>query len=112
LNTRELATVIWLLTLLGFGLTRPWLRESLLGVAKAFAHRTILSTFAAYVGLLAAAVYLTNRVGLWTPQLLIPTLLWFLLSGVVLLFSITEAGKNDRFFRKILGSPVVPVGVG
>ncbi len=102
MNTRELATVLWVVTMLSVGLTRPGIRQSLLSIAKAFVQRTILVTFAAYIGLLGAAVYLAYRGNLWTPKLLTPTLFWFFLSGVVLLFGITEAGKHDRFFRTIM----------
>lgn len=102
MNTRELATVIWLVGLLALGLSRPSLRRSLVDIVKAFAKAAIVVPFALYIALLAAAVYLAYGMGLWTPKLLAPTVFWFFLSGLVLLFGFTDAGKQDRFFRTIL----------
>lgn len=109
LNSRELASLIWLGLFLGFALTKRDVRSSFLTVIKMLADPKIAIPAIAYVTCIAALVWGAMRVGLWSQALLAATLLWFVFAGLALFFKLNEAGKDKHFFRK---TALATLGVG
>ncbi|MEX0629118.1 MAG: hypothetical protein WEE67_00280 [Chloroflexota bacterium] len=54
-----------------------------------------------YAGYVVVVVALAGRVALWTPDLLKDTVLWFLVSGVVMFFNFDEASKDGYVRRRL-----------
>ena len=100
MNDRELATAIWIAALLVLVLWKRDLRASLWDVIKLFLGAKILVPVLFYATVIGARVFVAAHVGLWNQALLAETLIWFFLSGAVLFFRVTDAGKDQGFFRK------------
>lgn len=99
LNSREWATLIWLVALFLFCLSKPALRASLSRVVAAASSPKILGPIVALVAWVALEVELGARAGVWNSDLLKGTVIWILVDGVVLLANFDEATVGPRFFR-------------
>ncbi|WNV74625.1 hypothetical protein [Geodermatophilus sp. DSM 44513] len=99
MNNREMATVILAAAFLMFVIVYPKTRASLPPILRQLSHPKIAGPLLAYALSLAGFVRLAARVELWVPDLLADTIFWFFLSGIVWLFSITEAGKEEHLIR-------------
>lgn len=99
IDNRELASLIWLLLLLGFAITKRNVRSSMGGVTRAFLSPKLLIPLVAYMAVLAGLVWLAEQIGLWDVKLLGSTIIWFFFSGFVLFMKTTDAGKAPHFFR-------------
>jgi len=100
LNNREWATLVWLSIAVALALLRREIRSSLRDLTRTALHIKILLPaliMVAYVGVL---VRIGLRVGLWNMNLIKGTIIWFIVSGLVLLMSSAKAGKERRFFRR------------
>ena len=98
-TTREIAIGIWILVFLAWAGARSEVRRSFLGVLRAALRWKLLVPFvlvAAYMALAARGLY---AVGLWTPDLLKDTVLWFLFSGVALSFSGFQMDTEENIWR-------------
>lgn len=100
LNTRELASLILLGGFLAFSFTRADVRESARAVFKSFFSLKILVPVLIYVALVSGLVWVASWLDLWNSELLGATILWGIFSGLALLFSVNDAGKDSQFFRK------------
>jgi hypothetical protein len=109
INTREIASFIWLGLLLAFVLTKRDFRRSLGQIVRLFLHPKIAIPVLAYVLLLALLVWGASRSGWWSEALLGETITWFIFSGLVLFFEVTKTGKEEHFFRR---TALEIIGVG
>jgi hypothetical protein len=111
LSSREWATVFWLVVLLGFVLTKPDLRRSMVGVLRAMLAWKLLTTVAVVALWLSLLVMAGRSVGLWNSGLWKDTVVWFVASGLVLGFAALRAMEEGAFFRdelrKLAGATVV-----
>jgi hypothetical protein len=101
-TTRELAVAIWILVFLAWAGTRSEIRRSGLNVLRAALHWKLLVPFvliAAYTVLAVRGLY---AAGLWTPDLLKDTIMWFLFSGVALAFSGFKIDPEVSIWRRAL----------
>lgn len=98
-NSREWATLIWLVALFLFCLSKPGLRASLSRVAATALSPKILGPLVALVAWVAVEVELGSRAGVWNSDLLKGTVIWILVDGVVLLANFDKATAGRRFFR-------------
>ena len=74
-----------------------------IGVALAtLAQPKLLVPTLAYLAILFAVLVPASRVGLWEPGLWKATLIWMLVSGVGLFFSLDRATKESGFFWRTL----------
>lgn len=103
LNNREIATVVWLLILLVFCLTLPDVRASLVQIFKISMSKYIIGLVGLMIVYTWGMVVLLESVNLWDFSLLKDTILWFFLSGLVLIVnSVTSVDKKNHIFKKIL----------
>jgi len=105
LTNRELAALIILGALIAFVLRRPQrgeLKSSLRGVLDAFLVPAIVVPLLLYALWTTAAVAGASKIGLWDSGLLKTTILWFLLSGLVLLMNLNHAIQKPGFFKQTL----------
>lgn len=103
LNNREAAGLLWVAVVGGFVLTRPN-RQSVLrslgGVFRTLVGPKLLLPLFAYGAWLTAAVWLASTVGLWTADLVKPTVLWGLFAGLAFYFNVTKPLKEDAYFKR------------
>lgn len=105
LTNREIATLVVFglgLALVGFqtrGTDRIW--PSIRGLFSALLQWKLLLPLLLYVAWMSAVVCGAARIGLWSPDLWKPTVLW-LVTGFGLLFRFSEAVTEPGFFRRVL----------
>jgi len=102
LSNRELAPLILLAVLVSVSMFRNDVRIAAWWVLRSFLHWRIQAVIAAYVIFIAGAVWIAHATGLWRGSLLKDTILWFVLSGLPLVFRVNEAGRDPRFFNHSL----------
>lgn len=119
-TNREWAMLIWsavlLIFVLGWAQTRPLIRDILRVLGQLLGQPKILALllgFATYVGCL---VLLAKAVGMWRTDLAGTTSLWFVVSGLVLLFQSTRVSEETGFvghtFRRAVGIAALLEGFG
>lgn len=103
LDNRELALVVWAGFLLMLGVATKSGRKSLGGIIKALLAPQLLSVLVWMAAYCAAAAWALSRVDLWNRALASETILWFLVSGIVLLYRTATAKPHETdFFKKTL----------
>jgi hypothetical protein len=100
LDNREFALVTWILLGLAASLLSRDLRASLARAVKTLLGWKLLLIFGSMTLYLGALVLLLFAARLWTPDLVSETVLWFLFSGLLILFRSVKAGEQTDFFRK------------
>ncbi len=102
LNSREQAFSIWIIIILVYMLVNNKLRESLMSLIKCvcnFKFTIITVTFIIYNVII---IIWLNKFGLWDISLIKDNIVWFIFSGLVIVFkSIGNNGKNN-YFRNII----------
>ena len=106
LNNREIAAAFWLAAFAVFVLARRDTRGIAVGVVGVLLHRVILLSLAALAAWVVLVALLGSRLGLWTPDLVKDTALWFLTFAVVRLFRMTNVGKDRHPFRDMILDPL------
>ena len=105
LNNRELAALIWVSAFFLWALSKKSVRESSVGVVKAFLKPQILLSLAAMLVWVGLELWVGLRLALWSPALAKGTMLWTLGSAAVLLFNCTQRdsdGDDQHFFRRTI----------
>ncbi|MHB8792552.1 MAG: hypothetical protein ACYC6O_04355 [Thermoleophilia bacterium] len=103
LDNREIAFIAWLLVGLLAILLIKDVRSSLFSAFHILVTPIILVPLGIMVCWVGSEVFLASKYSLWQIDLIKDTLIWFLVSGLVLFFNIVEASKRPYFFRhKIL----------
>lgn len=100
MNNREVVALIYVALLLVLALAIKDARSSLLQVLKILFLSRLGLTFAFYMAVIAAAIWLMSMFGFWTQNLLGSTLLWVLVAGFVWFIHVTDAGKDPDFFKR------------
>ncbi len=104
ITNRDIATIVWLVVLLIFVSIKADVRASFSSVARAFFKVKIVVPLILFVGWLAAWVWLAAEVGLWERNLLKDTVIWFVVTGLVLLVNANRAAEDDRYVRDTIRS--------
>ena len=101
-NAREQAISIWILTALVYMIVKKEVRKSLVGLIQcALNFKFILVTIIFIVYNVVLIIGL-NRFGLWNMSLLKDSIVWFMFSGIVIVFkSVVTQGKN-HYYRNIV----------
>lgn len=99
LANREWASIILLALLLLIGMFNPSVRLSLVSVLKLVANRHIIVVVATYISLLVGISVVIVRTGFWNWDRWPNLVLWSLFAGFPVVFSVTEAGKQEGLFR-------------
>lgn len=99
LDSREIATAIWLLIFIAWCFTRPNIRKSLGGVLSVATTRPIATTLVMVIVYLAAVTLVLRNFELWTLAQFKITVFWFLFAGVPALMDIPEISKNPALLK-------------
>lgn len=103
LNNRETATLIWLAIAVVAGVAILWRQSdgarSLRRVLTSMIKWKVLGVVGSTAAYLVLVVWAAWQVGLWSPELLAPTLIWGLPATYGLGFLALEATKEEHFFR-------------
>jgi hypothetical protein len=102
LNNRELAVLVWAGVAVLVMLVPRTTRHSLGEVAKAFAHPKVLVTTLGLAVCTAGLCAAAAEIGLWDPDLLKETVIWFLGVGFGLMMNMSRAFKEDDFFIRAI----------
>ena len=106
-NNREIATIIWLSIFLIWMLSVSTIRSALLRCIQGVYNKHIIGMLTLMCGYVYLCVMALKEIGIWDISLLKDTILWFCLSGLVLVLdSVTLADKDSPICRKILADNV------
>ncbi len=101
-NTREQATIVWLLIFLVWAFSQKNIRSSILGVVRALFQRKILAVIIAMLLYTSLSVFIFSKVGIWETTLIKDTGFWLVGTAFVLLMNVNKATQGKKFFKKLL----------
>ena len=100
LSSREQASLILLSVFLILVLLRKEVRGSILQLIRTFLSRAILLTLFALSTYILFEVWIGSQLGWWNTELVKETVIWFVVSSVVLSYKgVVEANNDPQFFR-------------
>ena len=99
LNSREAATLVWLLVGLAFVAYKGAALTALIDVVRAFLHPKIVIPFVAMALYVAALCFGARLLDVWNPDLAKDAVIWFVVSGFVLFVGLVDASKQHGYFR-------------
>ena len=105
LNNRELAALIWISAAALWAFSKPSVRESSVGIVRAFLNPQVLIPIVAMLAWIGLELWVGVRLALWNLALAKGTILWTLGSAGVLLFNCTQIdsdGDDLHFFRRTI----------
>ena len=113
LSSREQASLILLCLFIGIvvvlGISQSSIRESILRLIRTFLKRSILLSLFLLFMYISLEVWIGYRLGWWNSKLVKDTVIWAVVSGLVLLFKGTlEANKDPHFFRNTASATIAP----
>jgi hypothetical protein len=110
LNNRELATLIWLGTLIGTFAFMPDLRSAMrapfFDLLKALLAWKLQASVAMYFAYAIAVIYVANKIGLWHPSQFKDTALIIMFAGLPLTFIAFSAGGGKRILGTVSNAAV------
>jgi hypothetical protein len=101
LNNREIAGLFWLGALAVFCLLKPDIRRSIIGILRMFVIPAIWVPFVGLLVHVAVVIWIAWQHDVWNAGLVSGTVTWFVASAAVLLFNVSDASKQPRFFRRV-----------
>lgn len=101
-NNREIATGIWLIVVIFFGMMNKPIRNSFRQVLESFLRVKIVISILLMVLYVGLGVLLLYRLHLWDTSLLKDSIYWFLFSGFVLVMNLMSGSDYTVFFRKTI----------
>lgn len=105
-TTREIASGIWLAAFLIWALTFSSVRSGSLGVLRSALHWKIVAVFLSLVLYMGGTVLLLREVGFWNPDLAKDTVLWFIVGGMALAFSLIANREGQPLWRPVVADQV------
>ncbi len=98
-NNREIAGAIWLSLVFVLVLVKQDLRKGIGGVIRALAAPKFMFLFSGFAAFVALLAWLVCSLGLWTNGLITPTIVWYFVGGLPLLFRAFDAKEGTQHFR-------------
>ncbi|MEQ8399693.1 MAG: hypothetical protein RIE24_00505 [Silicimonas sp.] len=98
-DNREIATGFWLSAAFLLSLFHSKIRSGLVDVIKALVNWKLLLLFGSYAVYVAILAWLLGQIGLWKSDQTAATVIWYLLSGAVMLGRSLQSGEDQNFFR-------------
>lgn len=111
INSREIASAIWLAALLPFLLIYKPTRSSLIGLLEAIFRPVLMIPLAIAVLYAVAEIYLLHRWGWWSAANLKTTILWLVTFAFVTMFEVATAKSRAAGLGKITRDVVSVTGV-
>lgn len=99
-SSREVASGIWLVLLLAFALTKADVRQALARLLVTSVRPKIVVPVVLMGAYTTGVVYILSNVGLWAPNLLKDTILWFLLTGL----AVATTAVTSQTPNQVIGS--------
>jgi len=112
INNRELALLIWLAlgAVLALILLRGDLRSTLLEVVRMVLNPVVVVPVVLMGGWTGGLIAVAAGIGWWEAELATDSVVWFVGTALVLMFRVTEAFGEERFFKRtIVGAVRVTV---
>jgi len=100
LTNREIASLVWLSILVAWAARQPNVRASLVDIGKRLLDGRIFFVLVAFGAYIVLWVQFARRIGIWDGSLREETALWWILSGLPLLFQFDQAGRGEGFVRR------------
>lgn len=102
LNTREIASIVWLFIFVFFLFTKEYGRRALSSLLKAFFQKKILVVLFLAGAYIVGAIALMEKYFLWDYSLLPDTFIWVFGTAFVLLMNMSKASSGQSYFGKAL----------
>lgn len=102
LNGRELAISIWIIISLIYMVNNKKIRQSLVQVIKCACNSKFVIITMVLIVYNILAIILLNKFGFWNTSLIKDTIVWFLFSGLVIVFKSIENNGNNNYFKNII----------
>lgn len=99
LDTREIATAIWLGIFIIWCVTKPGVRKGFGSVVSAATARPIAIAFSLAIAYLSAVTLVLRALDLWTLTQLKVTVLWFFVAGIPALMDTPEISNDPTKLR-------------
>lgn len=100
-STREIALTIWFLIFLIYVSLGKSVRDSVVGVIKAFLNKKLVLAFSTMLIYILLVILILSYIRFWDMSLLKDTIIWILFSGIVLFFNINKV-KHVNYFSKLI----------
>lgn len=109
-STREIALFIWILVFLFFLSSTKNVRQSMVGVLKAFFEKKLIIAFSTLLLYVLFVIFLLEFIGYWDISLLKDTILWILFSGFILFMNVNKIEDVD-YFAKVLKDNIKVIAI-
>lgn len=100
-NNRELAVLLWAFIFLVIVISYGPSRREVFPILRTLARVKILLPLSLMTIYAGAVIFVVYEVGVWTWQLLPPTIIWYLTAGLVLYFNLNAALENRGYFWNV-----------
>ncbi|MBB4114382.1 hypothetical protein FHT80_003733 [Rhizobium sp. BK226] len=100
LNTREIATLIWLGIVVAILLVMPTMRQSLGGLLRAFTQRKILQVLAFFALYVGAMIWFLHAVCIWDWDQLKNTIVWTFSVALIAVLRGNKFPDEPGYFRR------------
>ncbi len=99
-NTRELATIVWVIILFVYLIRKPEIRSSLLRFLKSvFKLWKIVLSMIIYI---IFCIFILHKMSFWNMDLLKLTIFWFFGWASVMFINLNDIQKNKSYLKKVL----------
>ncbi|MDR1501246.1 MAG: hypothetical protein LBT43_02160 [Prevotella sp.] len=109
-STREIALFIWTLVFLFFLSRTKSVRQSMVGVLKAFFEKKLIIAFSTLLLYVLFVIFILQFIGYWDISLLKDTILWILFSGFILFMNVNKIEDVD-YFAKVLKDNIKVIAI-
>ena len=104
LDSRELATAIWLAIFSFWCLTKPGIRKNLRSLFSATTARPILASLTLAMSYIAIATVILQSLDMWTIKQLKITVLWYFIAAIPSLMETPEVSKNPASLKNSIAT--------
>lgn len=99
-NSREIASFVWLIIIFCAALIKEKkMRVSLKNAFLSFVKLKILITIFFMISYLIPLIFYLKKINFWDFSLLKDTILWFVFSGFIMIFSYLDGSNKKEFFK-------------
>ena len=102
MNNRELSLLIWSLIIIVIFLFQKGVRQSMVGVIKAFFAWKLSISYLAMLTYIFSAIFILRKIGFWNLSILKETVIWICFTGLIMLVNSNKVNKESNYFRKIV----------
>lgn len=100
LSNREIATVLWIVGFLAVSFGNADVRRAFYNLLPALFRWKVIGVFVGFAVYVTLWVWLLSEIGIWNPALLKDTIVWWFVSGAVLVVRSLEIAKDPQFVKR------------